>query len=365
MPRLVAAIIIMCMLTGCGNDQRILEDLGLIQTASYDLEENNKLRVAISMPVSAPDSEIKKMVLTGVTDSSKESRLLFSNQTELIVVSGQLRNTLYGLNLAKAGIRKYIDTLLRDPSIALGVKVTIINGKASEILSKTYKQHADTGQYINGMLEKMTNENGIPVSTLHKFTRDYFDDGIDPIAPIVKDVGNNVEVDGIALFQDDRYIMKIPAKKGMIFTLFKKNIKQGETLLKLGNNNNSKEIVMLSSILSKRKVKVHHLAGNRFSVDINVAVRGSILEYTGQSNLVKKEQRHKLEDKISNYISAQGEQMIRDMQKNKVDSLGIGQYVRNSLSYSKWKSLNWRDVYPQVEINCHTKVLIRNYGKYS
>ncbi|MDQ0194618.1 Ger(x)C family spore germination protein [Paenibacillus wynnii] len=365
MSRLLAAIIMMCMLTGCGTEQRILEDLGMIQTASYDLEENNKLRVTINMPVSATDSTIKKMLLTAVTDSSKEARLLFSNQTELTVVSGQVRNTLFGLDLAKAGIHRHVDTLLRDTSMSLGVKVTIINGKAGELLSKNYKQHSETGQYINRMLEKRGSGNGIMPSSLYQFTRDYHDDGIDPIAPIVKDTGEDAEMDGIALFQDDRYMMKIPAKKALIFTLFKRNLKQGEIIIHLENKKNPKDIVMLSNIMSKRKVKVHHLANNRFKVDISASIRGSVLEYTGNKDLVKKEQRHKIEEEISQYISSQGEQMIKDMQKNKVDSLGIGQYVRNSLSYAEWKSLNWRNVYPQVEVNCHAKVLIKNYGKYS
>ena len=365
MPRIVAVIITMCMLTGCGNDSRILEDLGLIQTASYDLAEGNRLKVTSSMPVAATDSTIKRMVLTGITDSIKEARLMFSNQTELTLVSGQLRNTLFGLNLAKAGLQKHMDTLLRDPSTGLRVKVTIIDGEASDVLNKTYKQHSDTGQYINRMLNKMKTENGISVSTLYKFTRDYYDDGIDPIAPILKDIGDNVEIEGIALFQDDRYMMKIPVKKAILFSLFKNNFNKGEAILNLSDSKNSREIVMLSSILNKRKIKVHHLAGNRFKVDISASIQGSVLEYTGHHNIVKKEARHKLEDKISQYISAQGQQMIREMQKNKVDSLGIGQYVRNSLSYEEWKSLNWRKVYPQVEVNCHTKVLIKNYGKYS
>ncbi|WP_410514196.1 Ger(x)C family spore germination protein [Paenibacillus sp. BR2-3] len=365
MLRFVAAVVLICMLTGCDGDQRILENLGMVQTSSYDLGDNNKLRVTSSLPIPDPDATLKRIVLTAETDSIKEARLIFSNQTELDVVSGQLRNTLFGLNLAKDGLGSHIDTLLRDPSVALGVKVTIVNGEASELLAKNYKQHQDTGQYITRLLEKESTGNTIPKITLYEFSRDYNDDGIDPVAPLLKDAGEHAAVDGIALFQDDRYIMKIPAKDGLIFAIFRGTIKQGEIALDLEDSTGQKESVMFSSVSSKRKVKVHHLDRNRFKVDITASIQGSVLEYTGQHKLFKKDQRLELEKLIADHISSRAEQMIKEMQQNKVDSLGIGQYVRNSLSYAEWKNLDWRKVYPEIEVECHSKVLIKDYGKYT
>src|SRR5687768_13925788 len=103
MLRLLATVLLICMLTGCANDQRILEDLGMIQSNAYDLAENNKLRVVTSIPVARPDAKTKsgRMVLSTITDSSKSARLSFSRKTELLVVSGQLRNALFGMSLAK------------------------------------------------------------------------------------------------------------------------------------------------------------------------------------------------------------------------------------------------------------------------
>ncbi|MNC76546.1 hypothetical protein D3C75_1282890 [compost metagenome] len=57
--------------------------------------------------------------------------------------------------------------------------------------------------------------------------------------------------------------------------------------------------------------------------------------------------------------------MVKQMQEHNVDSLGIGAYVRNRMNYKEWTSLNWREMYPQIEVECHTKVVIKDYGKYS
>ncbi|MNG38798.1 hypothetical protein D3C84_1266330 [compost metagenome] len=58
------------------------------------------------------------------------------------------------------------------------------------------------------------------------------------------------------------------------------------------------------------------------------------------------------------------EAMVKDMQKHNVDSLGVGNMVKNLIAYKDWKAMDWREVYPQVEIHCQTKVKIKHYGKF-
>jgi spore germination protein len=352
------------LLTGCKSDERILEKLGLVQTASYDLAENNRIKVTSCVPVIDPDSSARRELLSTVSDSIKEARIMFSRQTDLTVVSGQLRDALFGLKLAKAGLGDYIDTLLRDPSIALGVKVTIINGDAGEILAKDYEPHTDTGRYINHLLEKEAAGNSIPNTTLYEFSRDYNDDGIDPVAPIVKDSGDKAVIDGIALFQEDRYRMKIPAQDGIFFGLFRDDLRQGEAALHLGEEDGRPVVVMFSSLLNSRKVKVHRLGPGRFKVELLANIQGSVLEYTGHHYLNKAGVRQQLERDIADVIMAKAKEMVSQMQQHNVDSLGIGIQIRNTLSYKEWNQMNWREVYPQVEIECKAKVTIKDYGKY-
>ncbi|MBY0013551.1 Ger(x)C family spore germination protein [Paenibacillus typhae] len=359
------AVVLLLLLNGCKKDERVLEDLGMVQTSSYDLLENKKLKVVSSVPVIDPDSPVHRELLTAESDSIKEARLLFSRQTDLLVVSGQLRDTLFGTTLAQAGIGDHIDTLLRDPSTALGVRVTIVEGDAGELLSKNFKPHSDTGRYITHLLEKESVSNSIPTTTLYEFSRDYNDDGIDAAAPIVKDAGTKVNIEGIALFKMDKYVMKIPAEDGIIFALFREDLNQGEMTVNLGEENGKPVIVMYSSLSSKRKVKVHKLGEGRFKADISISVQGSVLEYTGEEKLSDPGTRHKLEEEISKSVTDTAQEIIRQMQQVKTDALGIGRYVRNSLSYREWTSLNWREVYPQIEVECHAKVIIKDYGKYS
>lgn len=181
----------------------------------------------------------------------------------------------------------------------------------------------------------------------------------------MKDDGNKVLIDGIALFQEDRYVTKVSAKDGIIFGLFRDDLRQGEIAINLGQEDGKQVVVMFSSLLNKRKIKVHHLGDGRFKIDLSASIKGSVLEYTGKQKLNEEKDRKELEKQISEYITAKAQKMVQQMQQYNVDSLGIGVHVRNSLSYKKWKALNWREVYPEIEVECQTKVTIKDYGKYS
>ncbi|KIL39820.1 spore gernimation protein GerC [Gordoniibacillus kamchatkensis] len=357
------SLLTMAALSGCG-DQRILEKVGFTQTTSYDLLPDGRLKIAVAIPKADPEAELSRQLLTTTALSSKEARINLSRQTNLILVSGQMRNTLYGLSLAKSGLWNHIDTLMRDPSISPQVKVTVVNGDAESLLKKNYEQHPRTGKYIDRLLEKEAQEQAVPKVTLYEFARNYFDDGVDPVAPIVKDDGDSVIVDGIALFRDDKYAGRIEPGDSIIFALLERDFKKGEISIELAGEEGKKEIVMFSSLISSRKVEVGHGDAGTRTVNINVDVKGSILEYIGRLKLSDDANRHELERKISEHLSSRGNQLVGMMQEKGTDSLGIGMYVRNSMSYAAWKKLNWREEFPDVQVKCNIHVKIKDYGKF-
>ncbi|MGO4372212.1 Ger(x)C family spore germination protein, partial [Paenibacillus sp. MCAF20] len=241
------------LLTGCG-DERILEKMGFIHSTGYDLVpaenegEKDKLRVTIAVPKADPEGKIKRETMSAVVASSKEARIEFSRQTELSLVSGQTRNTLFGVTLAQKGLREHIDTLLRDPAISQRVKITIVNGSVYELLIKRYPEHPRPGQYMDRMLDKEASVMMIPTVTLYDFTRDFYDDGVDSVAPILKQKGKNIALDGIALFQGDRYVSRIDADDALIFAILRQNFRRGEMSIDLKKAGLGNERLLFSSM---------------------------------------------------------------------------------------------------------------------
>ena len=370
-------LVITMILSGCG-DQRILEKLGFTQTTSYDLapddeqststEDQSKKKLIISVSIPRPDTDggnKSREVLTATAYTSKEGKIKLSRQTELMVVSGQLRNALFGISLAKQGIWEHIDTLVRDTSISPRVKVTIVNGSAHELLAKDYPRHPRTGQYLDRMLEKEAGSQTIPEITLYQFTKDYLDDGIDPVAPIIKKTEEHIQLDGIALFQEDRYVTKIAPDQALTFAFLRGNFKQGEMSIDLSDVGRNDEHIMFSSMISQRSVKIKTGSGsNQYRADINIKITGSVQEYIGERSLDQDKDRKILENLIAEYIKLKAEEMVAMMQKNQVDSIGLGKHVRKTLGYERWKKLDWRNVYQNIEVKCNVKIHIKDYGKF-
>ena len=368
----ITLVVTIILLTGCA-DQRILEELGFTHTVSYDVadkdsyEDNRMLRIGLSIPIASDEVKETREILVTNANSSKEARTKLSTETDRILVSGQLRNTLFGDELARKGIWDLIDTLVRDPAVGQNTKIIVVSGEAYEILKKDYKQHPRTGEYIDRLIDKEVNSQAIPDVTIYHFTRDYFDDGIDPVAPLLKENGEHLIVDGIALFNSDKYVTSIESSKAMLFSILTKNFKEGQISVNLTGNDEEKdkEMVMFSSVISKRKI--HAVKSNdesQFKVNIKITIHGSVLEYIGEKKLGDDVARQELENEMSKYIKMETEKMITYMQEHNVDSIGIGKYVRNSLNFEEWQELDWNEVYPKVEVAVDAELKIKDYGKF-
>ncbi|WP_433939773.1 Ger(x)C family spore germination protein [Paenibacillus lautus] len=357
--------LLLCILPlgGCG-DQRILEDLGFIQTTSYDMLPDGNLVISVSIPQADPETSAKREVLTATAKSSKEAKMIMSRQTGMLLVSGQLRNVLFGRSMAEHGLHGHLDTLYRDPAISSQVKISVVEGNAGELLIDDYKQHPRTGRYIDMLLEKEALGQTIPKVTLFNFARDYFDQGVDPVAPMIKKHDNNyITTNGIALFKDDRYVAKIKPQDALIFSFLKGKFREGQLNIDLSAGDKN-EVVMFSSLISSRKVKV--VRGDRGidKVTFNVKISGSVLEYIGDAKLSNDRERHELEQRISQYISKKGDAMISLMKQHQIDSLGIGRYVRNRIGYEQWKRMDWRQELQKLQVECLIDVHIKDYGKF-
>lgn len=360
--------ILCCLIAGC-TDMRILEDQGMIQAISYDMATKDKgsdialIKVTAAIPLIQKDN-LQKIIESTAT-SSKDARIEFSSQTDLELVNGQLRTVLFGKNIAKQGVINHFDTILRDPTIGLRSNIIIVNGNAAKMLAENYQEQEPTYEFLDRLIEKQVDENIIPDIDIFQFMRDVKDDGIDPVAPQFIQRKNHIDTDGVALFRGERYVTKIDASKGTLFSILnKKMINNGQLNFDWpASQQGDAEFAALDINNSRRHINVYSSPGsNQFTVDISIKVKGSITEYIGTKNLDNKKYRDGLGEKMAESLEKQTQELVIFTQKHSVDSIGIGKYVRNSISYNEWKNLDWRKVYPAIQVHCSAEVEIRDYG---
>lgn len=352
------------LLMGC-SDQLILEDLGFVQAISFDKEgdEDGGILVTFRIPKADEATDEDSEVLSTIATTSMDAKRELSRETDRNLVVGQLRSTLFSSELAEEGLQEYIETLVRDPSVGKRVKVLVVEGSAHDLLSRDYPQHARTSRYIERLVEKEARVNMIPEVDLYSFSRDYLDDGIDPVVPLLKQGPEEIKVDGIALFDNDRYVSKLNPEDGFIFFFAREKTQLGDLNVKLEREGSDKtDKVMLASLLSDRKINVNASDINQITANIKIDLRGSILQYIGELNISEKSGRTKLEKDIERHIEERVEAMVKGMQELNVDSVGIGKYVRAELTYEEWKNTDWKKAYKNIDVTCDVNVTIRDYG---
>lgn len=117
---------------------------------------------------------------------------------------------------------------------------------------------------------------------------------------------------------------------------------------------------------AKRKINVDYHKGKLvFNIDIymNVALIEKINE-----NLVKHSNKHKqevikLEGIMKQQLDKKLMSMIRHIQKNEIDPIGLSLYAR-AYQYKEWEKAkeNWPNVLSEAQIHVNTHIKIHNTG---
>lgn len=362
--RLLPAAMLCLLLAGCSQDQRILERIGYIETAAFDAAPENKIKATISMPLVtqfARDSKTTDELLDTTATSPKEAKAALSLRTSRIIVSGQIRTFMFGEALARRGLWAHMDTFLRDPSISIRTAMVVVEGKAGEIISQEYPRHTKTANYINKLLQKESNKQSVPRTALHQFTRDYFDDGMDPIAILIKEQEKDITISGIATFQGDKMIDKLPWKDVYLFSLLYQNLSQGE--FSMTSDHPDLKAISFRAVRSKRRIEVSKRSSGEYEADIYLRVEGGVEEYIGNAKLSTPE-RAKVEKLVSEHIATEASRVLRTLQQNRTDGIGLGKYVRNKMSYEEWKGTDWHDLFGQMTVRVHCSFYMKNFGAY-
>ncbi|WP_409289816.1 Ger(x)C family spore germination protein [Peribacillus sp. SCS-37] len=355
-----------CILSGGCSQQRILEEQAMVQATSFDLikEETGTEPAKIRVSDALPQDRSTQKVLTAVARSSKEARAKINSQTNLNIVSGQLRTFLFSESLAKKGLLKYTDTLERDPAISQQTNMVLVEGNAYKMLSGDYKQKEATYAYLDSLIEKAVKSGDIPESKLFHFVRSNVDEGTDPVMPILVKKKDHVDYNGLALFRDDRYIAKLSRDEGILFSMMTENLDAGQINFELqAKKSRIPDFLAFALLRTSRKVKVEYTADKKLKVNLRIKASGSIMEFIGDRSLKSAAARKRLEGEMEAYFERKANRLIKVMQREKADSLGLGQYVRNSIGYSKWKEMNWRKEYSSIPISCQIELAIKDFGK--
>ncbi|MGF1437459.1 Ger(x)C family spore germination protein [Bacillus thuringiensis] len=364
--------IVICCVYIIGCSQRIpLEKVSLILLIGLDRTTNGDIKVGTSIPLfhhKQPKSTIEhwtqaSTVYTGFSKiDTKLTGFMTASKAEIILIGKKLAQ--------EANWLQELDSSYRDPYATINAKVVLVDGPVEEIFTINKPDKPSLPSYISSVIESSIQNNQSVSSTIQQLMREQNEEGMTQTVPIIKKTKNEIDTVGIAfLNRQGKYLTHIPKKDVKFFNLINKSKNTGRMILHLvlpPKKSNKKPNTSIFVQNATRKIDVSFKNGKFvFNLDINANVA---LVEKNNANLMKghydnKKNINNLESAIEKEVNKKLQNMLYEIQQNKIDPIGLSLYAR-AYQYKEWKKVkgDWLKALAEAKINVKTHVKIKDTG---
>jgi spore germination protein len=348
---------ILFLLIGCVPKQ-IIDEVQLIHAIGFDELPNHNIKGTITYPIFDPDGTVRVETLSTVSHTSRFFRSKLNTKSPKTLSTGQLRIVLFNDKFSKKGILDIVNSLYRDPNVGNRLYMAVVDGNAHDLLTAKYTAAPLPSIYLMDLIEQNIESENLPKTNLHVFLYSYYGEGIDPFLPIVKTEKSAMQLEGIALFKDDKYVGKLNHSESFAFKVMLDGSKTGhyEVELKKGKN---KGHAVVRNIKGKTSYKVRKVNGVP-EFDVNLKIFGEIHEYPPWLNLEEKPNIDLIEKTLKKQINKEAKKITAKFQRLNVDPLGFGDQVRRR--EKKWDFKRFQEQYPDMKITVSTEIEIVESG---
>ncbi|PEK14257.1 spore gernimation protein XA [Bacillus toyonensis] len=364
--------IVICCICLIGCSQRIpLEKVSLILLIGLDRAPNGDIKVGTSIPLfhhKQQQSTIEQWtqastVYNGFSKiDTKLTGYMTASKAEIILIGKKLARESNWL--------QELDSSYRDPYATINAKVVLVDGPVEEIFTINKPDKPSLPSYISSVIESSIQNNQSVSSTIQQLTREQNEEGMTQIVPVIQKTKNEIDTIGIALLdRQGKYLTRIPKKDVKFFNLINKSKNTGRMILHLAlppKKSNKKTNTSIFVQNAKRKIDVNFKNG-KFVFNLQINANVALIEKTN-ANLIKghydnKKNINNLENVIEKEINKELQNMLDEIQQNKIDPIGLSLYAR-AFQYKEWKKVkgDWSQALAEAKINVKTHVKIKDTG---
>jgi len=338
MKRLIAIIMIF-LLTGCYNYHE-LNDLAIVKGASIDIENNEYVINYIIDDIQKNDnSKSNNEVIEGrgstISDAVNEINL--SSPKELY--TGHMLLYIVSEKVARKGIIKVTDFFFRNSSSKKTFNIFVAkNAKAKDILKVI--TNLDKFQ-TNNLVKDLAIENSVKTDLI-SFLKNAKDSGIDPILNGISQSKDNVKIEPLALFKNDKFIKWENERTSNCIALLTNQLSSLEITIPV---NDGYVVLKTKNLNVKKSAKINQ------KVEFEIVINGDteIVEMTSTFNFNDKNNIIFLQNMLIEILEKDLNQTIYEIKNSKIDSIGLGKFIYQN-DYNNWLKIK-DDYLDNLEIN--------------
>ncbi|ULT59533.1 Ger(x)C family spore germination protein [Neobacillus drentensis] len=360
-------VLLLCLLlTGCW-DQHLMKNAVLVQILSYDLEDNDKMLLGVSIPIieessGGPQARVKSETLSAKGHTPRDCRLKIDREVSGILDSSKNKLIMFGERMAAEGIYPPLDVVWRDPRNSLGATLGVVDGKAVDLLEIRPKHEPNVSEYIQDALTSAEENSIIPDQTIQTLASEMLDPGEDIVLPYLK--MNNKKtavVVGLALMNEMKYsgIKLSPEDSCLLLLLNNKKGKYARFTKQISNKEKPKLKNYVSFNVSNMKRKLYvHVTNGEVSVHFKLHLKVNVDEYP-KGDVPKDIER--LNKVLTKELTGDVKRVISKLQQSNCDAFGIG---RKLIAFhpKTWEKLDKKEYFKNVTFSTNVKVEIIKQG---
>lgn len=358
------------LLIGCV-ETNILDRVGLVTLVGYDVGKEERMATTSAVREVNPEFQSNVEVVTTENSTSKGNRVKTNRKLSKKVVVGQMRVVLFGEELAKDDIHRYIDAHLENPTVSNSLYMAVAEGEVAPLLEYEYQNIDDIGQHIFRLLQQNIEQENMISSTLHEVGRDLYSEGKDIFMPIIKKEEELVELSGIAIFKNGKMVSSLRPEDTFYVKLIGGKYKSGtfETILTkeeipddLMKNKPDEIPIAFDALTSEKELKL--INKNTPEFDLNITIKTRLTEIYPDVDIGDRKIVKKLEEAISKNLSREISRVIAYCQSVESDIFAFGDKYRSSVRNSKLTKEKWHELYKNMKVNVKVDLTILRSGVF-
>ena len=362
-------------LVSCIPPKKIIEDLGIVTAIGFDLDEDEKelIRGTTVIYQFNPQETNTSQIITSEGLTVREVRNQANKKSMHYVVPGHLNVIIFGQQIAEKGIGPYLDALARNAEIPNTYHITMSLQPANELLNASnYEDAANVGVYLNRLLMNAVDNEIIIGSRQFEFFKLFFESGQDPTIPLLHINNDKVEIAGIALLQDDRYVGYVDVTDAFYMRLLKEQFEAGELTVQLPTEPFESYLssyakdhldhfnLSIHQIESDSTIKLIDQDALTFKAEVDF--KGKLLELSMPLELEDSDVISQIEREIEKILEEKLIEIITMTKEKNTDPFGFGKLYDSTVRGKELTTEEWRELYPNIEIDFDFNVKITRYG---
>lgn len=363
------------ILSGCWDSIEI-QNLAIITAAAIDSEENHKVKVSVQIFIprtitsgeSGEDPSLgSTFVREGIGKNLAEAISVLQTNIPRKLFWGQCKIFIFGHDLAKTGIRKELDFLIRHPDPRINSNLYVSEGKASNLL----KLIPPLERYSGEVLSKFSQHQEVGVdTTLSDISKDLTEASQSFSLPYIKRLKSDEyarksyetipTIVGTAIFKKDKMIGNIDLEETRGLLWLSRKIQRSTVSIKPEENEN--EVIMMPTSGSVRFKP--QIINNQWIMNIQIQVAASIIQNETFLSLLQEDVITKLEKGLENKLRDRISKTLEKIQKEyQADVVGFGRRFHQKYP-EQWKKVkdHWDEKFPEVDVKLSVNATIKRSG---